>query len=112
MTKIKFNPKHIPSKRVYDFAVRIKENYPAIWREGGNVFGNEAFKNLERVLKRGYWLASEEWMYVKWQSFVARHSGDFRLPGIIANLKWLNIVDKGQAYMERVIMDEVKKRKR
>lgn len=107
---ITFNPNHLPSKWMYQYAKKIKDNYPKVWDVGGNVFGNEAFKNLERVLKRGYWTDSEEWMYKKWQSFNARHSGDIRIAGIIANLKWLNKVDKGWAYMKDLIEEEIAKK--
>jgi hypothetical protein len=77
---------------------------------GGNIFGNEAFRNLERVIERGYWMDSEEWMFVKWQSFCARHRVDTRIAGIIANLKWLNKVDKGWDYMKNLIEQEIEKK--
>lgn len=108
--KIDFNPNKVPSKKIYNYAKKIKEKYPKVWDMGGNIFGNEAYKNLERVLKRNYWLDSEEWMYVKWQSFNARHSGDIRIAGIIANLKWLNVVDKGWQYMTNLIDEEIDKK--
>ena len=108
--KIDFNPNKVPSKKIYNYAKKIKEKYPKVWDVGGNIFGNEAYKNLERVLKRGYWLDSEEWMYKKWQSFNARHSGDIRIAGIIANLKWLNVVDKGWQYMTNLIDEEIDKK--
>lgn len=108
--KIDFNPNKIPSKKIYNYAKKIKENYPKVWDMGGNIFGNEAYKNLERALKRGYWLDSEDWMFKKWQSFNARHSGDIRIAGIIANLKWLNVVDKGWQYMTNLIEEEIEKK--
>lgn len=108
---IQFNPNKMPSKWVHSYAKKIKENYPAIWDLGGNIYGNEAYNNLERVINRGHWLESEEWFFVKWQSFNARHSGDFLIAGVIANLKWLNVVDKGWDYMKDIIETEIKKRK-
>jgi hypothetical protein len=107
---IEFNPNHLPNRWVYQYAKNIKEKYPKVWDMGGNIFGNEAFKNLERALKRGYWTDSEKWMYIKWQSFNARHSGDIRIAGIIANLKWLNKVDKGWDYMKQLIEAEIDKK--
>lgn len=109
---ITFNPNNIPSKRLYNYAKKIKEQYPNVWSLGGNIFGNEAFKNLEKVIKRGYWLDSEEWFYIKWKSFCARHSGDFRIEGVIANLKWLNKVDKGEEYMKDLIQKESDKKEK
>lgn len=107
---IEFNPNHLPNRWVYQYAKNIKEKYPKVWAVGGNIFGNEAFKNLERALKRGYWTDNEKWMYIKWQSFNARHSGDTRIAGIIANLKWLNKVDKGWDYMKQLIEEEIRKK--
>jgi len=77
---------------------------------GGNIFGNEAFKNLERVVQRGYWTDNEEWMYIKWQSYVARHHKDFRIAGTIAMLKWVDKTDKGWDYMKALIDKEVAKK--
>ena len=106
-TKIIFNPNHIPNKWVYEYAKKIKDNFPKVWDLGGNQFGNQAFENLENVIKRGYWTENEEWMYIKWQSFNARHSNDYLIAGVIANLKWLNKVNKGWNYMKDLIEDKI-----
>jgi len=108
--KIKFDKNDIPSKRIYEYTQILKENYPKVWALGGNVFGNKAYRNLERVIKRGYWLESEEWMYVKWKSFVARHAGDFLIAGIIANLKWMVFPARGAEYSKDVVREEIMKR--
>jgi hypothetical protein len=108
--KIEFNPNHIPNKWIYSYAKKIKEKYPKVWDMGGNIFGNEAFKNLERVVERGYWTDNEEWMYIKWQSYVARHHKDFRIAGTIAMLKWVDKTDKGWDYMKALIEKEIAKK--
>ena len=107
--KIQFNPNQIPNKWILKYAQHIKKNYPEIWKKGGNIFGNQAFVNLERVAERGNWLDSEEWMYIKWRSYVARHKADFRIEGVVAMLKWVDKVDKGWQYMKNLIEDEIKK---
>lgn len=107
--KIQFNPNKLPNKWILKYAQNIKKNHPEIWKKGGNIYGNQAFKNLERVSERGYWLDSEEWFYIKWQSFVARHKGDFRIAGVVAMLKWVDKVEKGWQYMKNLIEDEIKK---
>lgn len=107
--KIQFNPNKLPNKWILKYAQKIKENHPEIWKKGGNIYGNQAFKNLERVAERGYWLDSEEWFYIKWRSFVARHKGDFRIAGVVAMLKWVDKVDRGWQYMKNLIEDEIKK---
>jgi hypothetical protein len=108
--KIQFNPNYLPSKWIMSYAKKIKSKHPEIWKLGGNIFGNEAFENLKRVSERGYWLDSEEWMYVKWRSYVARHKQDFRIEGVVAMLKWVDKVDKGWAYMKSLIEEEIKKK--
>jgi hypothetical protein len=107
--KIQFNPNQLPNKWILKYAQHIKKNYPEIWKKGGNIYGNQAFLNLERVAERGYWLDSEEWFYIKWRSFVARHKGDFRIAGVVAMLKWVDKVDRGWQYMKNLIEDEIKK---
>jgi predicted ABC-type ATPase len=107
---IEFNPNHLPNRRILAYAKRIKSEYPKVWDMGGNIFGNEAFRNLQRVSERGYWLESEKWMYVKWRSFVARHTHDFRIRGVIAMLKWVDKVDKGWDYMKNLIELEIEKK--
>lgn len=102
----------MPSQKIYEYAEKIRKDYPEIWNMGGNIFGNEAYKNLEKVIKRGYWKPEEEWMYKKWQAFIARHEADFRIAGIIANLKWLNWVEKGKEYSQSIINQEIKKIKK
>jgi hypothetical protein len=107
---IEFNPNHVPSKRIINYANNIRKKHPEIWKLGGNIFGNQAFKNLFAVSKRGYWLDSEEWMYIKWRSYVARHIYDFRIEGVVAMLKWADTVEKGWAYMKDLIEQEIEKR--
>ena len=107
--KIEFNPNQLPNKWILNYAKNIKKNHPEIWKKGGNIYGNQAFENLLRVSERGYWLDSEEWFYVKWRSFVARHKGDFRIAGVVAMLKWVDKIDRGWQYMKNLIEDEIKK---
>jgi hypothetical protein len=107
---IEFNANHIPNKWILSYAKKIKRDHPEIWDLGGNIFGNEAFENLKRVAERGYWLDSEEWMYKKWRSYVARHIHDFRIEGVVAMLKWVDKVEKGWAYMKNLIEAEIDKK--
>jgi len=107
---IEFNPNHIPNKWIVSYAKKIKKSYPDIWKLGGNIFGNEAFNNLERVSERGYWLDSEKWMYIKWRSYVARHIHDFRIEGVVAMLKWCDKVEKGWPYMKQLIEEKIAKK--
>jgi predicted RNA methylase len=107
--KIQFNMNAIPRRNIVQYAERIKKDYPEIWAKAGNIFGNEAFVNLQRVSKRGYWEPDEEWMFIKWKSYIARHKKDFRIEGVIAMLKWIGTVEKGWPYMKAMIDIEIKK---
>lgn len=107
--KIEFNANHIPNKWILNYAIKIKEEHPEIWKLGGNIFGNQAFINLKRVAERGHWLDSEEWMYKKWRSYVARHQRDYRIEGVVAMLKWVDKVEKGWQYMKNLIEEKIKK---
>jgi hypothetical protein len=109
---IEFNRNHLPNKWILSYAKGIKNNHPEIWKLGGNIYGNTAFENLLRVSERGYWLDTEEWMYKKWQSFLARHQHDFRIAGVVAVLKWGGKVNKGWAYMKDLIEDKIAKKKK
>jgi len=100
---IQFNPNNVPSKLIYNYAKKIKDQHPDVWALGSNAYNNEAFENLERVIKRGYWLPKENWFYVKWQTFGLRHKEDDKIERIIADLKWLNKVENGFGYMKDVI---------
>ena len=108
---IEFNRNHLPNKWILSYAKGIKKDHPEIWKLGGNIYGNTAFENLCRVSARGYWLDSEEWMYKKWQSFLARHQHDFRIAGVVAVLKWGGKVNKGWKYMKDLIEAKISKSK-
>lgn len=108
--KIEFDPKHLPRKNIVDYAERLMEEHPDIWKLGGNIFGNEAFRNLKRASDRGYWLDSERWMYIKWRGYVARHQQDFRIEGVVAMLKWCDTVSRGWQYMKDLIEETIDKR--
>ncbi len=107
--KIIFRKNRLPRKEIYEYAKMVKDKYPKVWGKAGLIFGNKAFINLERVIKRGYWLPSEEWMQLKWVSYLKRHVHDYKINGVIAALKWLGTVEKGWRYMKSVIEVEIEK---
>jgi len=93
----------MPSKEILEYGQFLKEKHPEVWKAGGNIFGNQAFENLKKVSKRGYWLESERWMYEKWQSFVKRHQHNHQLAGVIANVKWASWGNIGKSEAKSVI---------
>ncbi len=108
---IDFNPNDIPSKWMVGFAKELKSNNPEIWNMAGGGSADDMFEKLCVVVKRGYWLNSEEPLYIKWKTYAVRHKKDFRTAGVVAMLKWLSKVDKGWSYMKKTIQDQIKRNK-
>ena len=85
----------------------LKENWPEIWRKGGNVKGNEQFAKLAPLAKRGGvpdGEAEENAIRLR-EAWVARHRGDFQLAGVVAQIKWLAVGDRGLDHMRAVIRE-------
>lgn len=85
----------------------LKENWPAIWSKGGNVKGNEQFRKLAPIAKRGGvpdGEAEENAIRLR-EAWVARHKGDFQLAGVVAQIKWLAVGDRGLDHMRKVIRE-------
>lgn len=96
-----------------DEAMDLKENWPEIWRRGGNIRGNDQFRRLTPVARRGgkVTTATEEYAVRLREAWVARHYEDFQLAGVIAQVKWLAIGSRGLDHMRSVI-NEAKERVR
>ena len=88
-------------------ATELQRDFPSIWDEGGNIRGNEQFKLLAPMARerRGPRNAAEEEAVRLREAWVARHKGDFRLPGVVAQIKWLAIGDRGIDHMREVIRE-------
>jgi hypothetical protein len=91
-----------------EYAKNLKENYPQIWKKGGNIRGNEAFNYALKSLKGDESEGVLSWIKER-EAWAARHHKDLRLAGVVANVKWLTIVAKGESYMKDLINDEKKK---
>jgi len=93
------------------YAEKLRTDYPSIWRKGGNVRGNSQYAKLAPIVRRGGSMApkdgTEEGAIRLREAWVARHRGDYRLAGVIAQVKWLAIGDRGERYMKDLI-DEAK----
>lgn len=97
-------------------AQRLKDDWPGIWDEGGNIRGNQQFALLAPMARerRAAKTPAEERAVRLREAWIARHRGDFRLPGIVAQIKWLAVSDKGLAHMRAVIQeakDKMQKRR-
>jgi HK97 family phage portal protein len=92
-------------------AENLKENWPDIWRKGGNIKGNEQFAKLAPLAKRGGTPdgeAEENAIRLR-EAWVARHRGDFQLAGVVAQIKWLSVGDRGLDHMRAVIREAKEK---
>jgi hypothetical protein len=89
----------------------LKENWPEIWKRGGNIRGNDQFRRLTPVARRGgkATTATEEYAVRLREAWVARHYEDHQLPGVVAQVKWLAVGSRGLDHM-RSVLNEAKER--
>ena len=90
----------------------LKEEYPEIWGLGGNIKGNEQFRDLSRVVANDG-VADKEYLIkaVKLrEAWAARHIYDFRIRGVIAQLKWFVIGSRGFEHMKDTVDKEIARR--
>lgn len=99
------NSEHERFDRAY--AEDLKEKYPTLWSKGGNTRGNDAFALWRRAIDGDDAEAVTDWIRER-EAWAARHKADFRLPGIIAQIKWGVVGSRGETYMKRTV-DEAKK---
>ena len=96
----------------HDEALAIKEDWPQIWNKGGNILGNKQFKRLLPIANRKSSIAqtrTEEKAIRLREAWSARHYKDFRLAGVVAQIKWLTVGSRGLSHMRKVISEEKKR---
>lgn len=92
----------------YDYALDLRENHSEIWRKGGNIRGNTAFTNWGKARKNEYTAAVESWIKER-EAWGDRHKENFRLAGVVAQIKWGVVGSRGMSYMKSLINEEKKK---
>lgn len=93
------------------WAKKLKEEHPDIWSEGGNIKGNDQWEILTRIAAKGKATTDGELEALKLrEAWIARHKGDFRLPGVVAQIKWLAVGTRGEDYMKNLIRDVIESR--
>ena len=95
-----------------EYAQDLKENWPQIWKRGGNIEGDNQYRRLLPIVTRKDKKAqteTEEMAIKKREAWAARHSENFRIAGVVAQIKWFVIGAKGQSYMKKLINDEKKR---
>jgi HK97 family phage prohead protease len=96
-----------------DFAERLKEEDPEIWKAGGNIRGNEAFALWGRARSGDEANAVTSWIKER-EAWAARHlkdGGQFpgddptlsNVAGIVAAIKWGVILQIGESTMKSTI---------
>jgi len=104
----------------FDFASNVKEQTPEIWKAGGNIRGNEAFKLWDRARDGDESPSVLEWIKER-EAWVARHFEDGKqfegdtepnlsnIGGVVAQMKWGAIGVLGEQGMKDVILEMTKK---
>lgn len=89
-------------------AERLKQDWPEIWDKGGNILGNRQFLRLAPMAKerRAPKTDTEEKAVRLREAWAARHLEDFRIAGVVAQVKWLVVGSRGLDYMRQVLMQE------
>ena len=104
----------------FDFAASVKEQTPEIWKAGGNIRGNEAYKLWERARGGDESPSVLEWIKER-EAWIARHFEDGKqfegdtepnlsnIGGVVAQMKWGTIGVLGEQGMKDVILEMTKK---
>ena len=96
----------------HDEAQDLKDNWPEIWDRGGNILGNKQYNRLKPIAERESSIAetrTEELAIRTREAWAARHLKDFRLAGVVAQIKWLVVGSRGLSHMRKVISAEKKR---
>lgn len=92
-----------------DYAEDLRINYPNIWAKGGNIQGNDSYRVLKRIKDEGKTaneLTSNDQDIIRMrEAWSARHYRDYRLAGVIAQVKWLMVGSRGIDHMKAVIQE-------
>lgn len=93
------------------YALKLRDEHPDIWRKGGNILGNTQFNRLRKVhgqMGEAKTPTDEKAVRLR-EAWAARHLKDYRLAGVVAQIKWLVIGSRGISHMKQVI-DEARKK--
>ncbi len=106
------------------YAAKLKDEYPKIWRAGGNIRGNDQYRRLTPIVKNNGVpeSESEENAIRLREAWIARHEEDgaqFRdqdhpinlstVAGLVAQIKWYGVSVIGESRMKQVL-NELKRK--
>tara|TARA_R110002020_G_scaffold89089_3_gene218037 strand:- start:2905 stop:4368 length:1464 start_codon:yes stop_codon:yes gene_type:complete len=100
----------------FDFAYAkdLKDNYPRIWKAGGNIRGNEAFEYFTKYREGDKTEGVKQWVSER-EAWCARHFEDgsqfkddtspnlSNIAGVVAQIKWACVGTLGEKRMKEVI---------
>jgi len=98
----------IPAQFPYEYAKYLKQHFPEIWKLGGNIRGNDAFRWWSAYRQGDRSPTVTHWWTVTRPAWIARHYRDHRIAGVIAQIKWGTIGTLGVAGMKRVIETKIR----
>lgn len=90
-----------------EYAADLKENWPEIWKAGGNIRGNSQYRVLLPVVARSGVVETpgeEEAVRLR-EAWGARHYRNKNLAGVIALIKWFVVGGIGASEMKAVIQE-------
>ena len=104
-----------------DFAERLKENHPDVWKAGGNIRGNEAFGLWGRALEGDDAKAVTDWIRER-EAWASRHRYDGKqfpedkatksnIAGVVASIKWGVILDIGEKTMKNAVNEVIENKR-
>jgi hypothetical protein len=98
------------------YAESLKNDYPEIWSKGGNIQGNDTYRVITRIREEGKsadeLTANDKEIIKMREAWSARHFEDYRLAGVVAQIKWHMVGYRGLDHMKSVINDAKDKLKK
>ena len=98
----------IPAQFPYEYASYLKQHFPEIWRLGGNIRGNDAFRWWTAYRQGDRSPTVMHWWTVTRPAWIARHYRDHLIAGVVAQIKWGTIGRLGVEGMKRVVETKIR----
>ena len=98
----------IPAQFPYEYASYLKQHFPEIWRLGGNIRGNDAFRWWTAYRQGDRSPTVTHWWSVTRPAWIARHYKDHLIAGVVAQIKWGTIGRLGVEGMKRVVETKIR----
>jgi len=86
----------------YDYALDLREKFPDIWNDGGMERGTSAFTAWGKARAGDLSEAVLDWIRER-EAWAARHFGNNRLAGVVAQVKWGVVGTLGVSGMKELI---------